>query len=116
MVRGSCVSQARLEDRQLANVDNAPVIEETFSCEFSDVGIENDSRAVKLLFLRSVAPLMSSGKEEKAKGEEKVNISISSFFHLPFGFKRMISKLHIYLVQGGVNEFVTHIMKRQFGS
>ena len=36
--------------RQTAGVDNAPVIEETYSREFSDVGIENDSRAVKLLF------------------------------------------------------------------
>ena len=97
MVRGSCGSQARLEARQLAYVDDATVIGETYSCEFSDVCIENNSRAVKLLFLRSVAPLMSTGREEKSKGEEKVNFISSSFIHLLFVPKRMISKLHMYV-------------------
>ena len=36
--------------RQTAGVDNAPVIGETYSHEFSDVGGENESRAVKLHF------------------------------------------------------------------
>ena len=80
------------------HVDNVLVIGETYSCEFSDVGIENDSCAVKILFLRSVAPHMSPGREEKAKGEEKVKFIISSFIHLPFGLKKDViqtSQSHI---------------------
>ena len=52
---------------------------------------------------------MSPGREEKARGEEKVKFIISSFIHLPFGLKRMISKPHnhIYLVQGRVNESIS---------
>ena len=73
-MRGSFVSKARLEDRQLAYVDSAPFIGETYSCEFSDVGIENDSCAVKLFFSQvgGTAHVPRKGGEGQRGREGKV--------------------------------------------
>ena len=85
------MSQACLRDRQLVKL----TLQTFEKFRVSDFQIQAfKMKALKFLFLRSVAPLMSPGKEEKAKGEEKV---ILSFIH-PLMSEMVISKIDVSYV------------------
>ena len=56
------------------HVDNVLVIGETYSCEFSDIGIQNDSGAVKLPFSQvgGTSHVPRKGRKGQRGGEGEV--------------------------------------------